>query len=414
LDVLTFVCFLFTCWITISLLLGFYQISRLSVFTDVLKKLFKQALLLSVVVACFFGYYYERAEDLYSILAFVFWTMLVVGIMKSLFFFSFKHYRQVLGGNLRKVMVIGSSNQADLLVKFLRSSKSHGYQLSGTLTFTSDRGLQEVKEKVLEEYIDELYCCTESLTERELHEITDFADNNLRTVKIILSHEQEQSLYGDFDLYGHVPIYSLRQIPLHDPANRWLKRSFDILFSSLVIVLILSWLAPILAILIRLESKGPVFFKQKRNGLDYQEFNCYKFRSMYLNPMADLHQVTRGDSRITGIGKFLRKTSLDELPQFVNVLLGHMSVVGPRPHMVSHTEMYAASVNKFMVRHFVKPGITGLAQTSGYRGEVESEEDIYGRVHNDLMYIENWSLSMDVRIIVQTILNVFKGEEKAY
>ncbi|GAL73977.1 glycosyltransferase [Nonlabens ulvanivorans] len=169
-----------------------------------------------------------------------------------------------------------------------------------------------------------------------------------------------------------------------------------------------------MAIIIKLESKGAVFFKQKRNGLDYKEFTCYKFRSMVPNKTADLHQVTRGDHRITKIGKFLRKTSIDELPQFFNVFLGDMSVVGPRPHMVSHTHMYAERIDKFMVRHFVKPGITGLAQVSGYRGEVETEEDIIGRVRNDIFYIENWSTVMDLKIIFKTVANVFMGEEKAY
>ena len=142
-----------------------------------------------------------------------------------------------------------------------------------------------------------------------------------------------------------------------------------------------------MAILIKIDSKGPVFFKQKRNGLDYQEFYCYKFRSMKPNPVANLHQVSRNDERITTIGKFIRKTSIDELPQFINVLKGDMSVVGPRPHMVSHTHMYAERIDKFMVRHFIKPGITGLAQVSGYRGEVENDNDIINRVKFDIFYI---------------------------
>ena len=163
----------------------------------------------------------------------------------------------------------------------------------------------------------------------------------------------------------------MRNIPLQVPVNKYLKRLFDIIFSLFIIFFVLSWLTPILAVLIKLESKGPVFFKQSRNGFNYEEFDCYKFRSMRPNQNAHLHQATRGDMRITKIGLFLRKTSIDELPQFFNVLFGDMSVVGPRPHMVSHTNMYAQRIDKFMVRHFVKPGITGLAQVSGFRGEVE-------------------------------------------
>ena len=216
------------------------------------------------------------------------------------------------------------------------------------------------------------------------------------------------------EYYGYLPILSLRDIPIEDPLNQFIKRAFDIILSIVVIVGILSWLSPILALLIRLESKGPVFFRQKRNGLDYKEFYCYKYRSMRVNPDAHIHQVRKNDVRITKVGKFLRKTSMDELPQFINVLFGEMSVVGPRPHMVSHTHMYAERIDKFMVRHFVKPGITGLAQTSGYRGEVETENDIINRVKYDIFYLENWSLLLDVKIVFQTVFNALKGEDKAY
>ena len=169
-----------------------------------------------------------------------------------------------------------------------------------------------------------------------------------------------------------------------------------------------------MAILIKLDSKGPVFFKQKRNGLDYREFYCYKFRSMRPNKRANLHQVSRNDERITTIGRFIRKTSMDELPQFINVLKGDMSVVGPRPHMVSHTHMYAERIDKFMVRHFRKPGITGLAQVSGCRGEVETDNDIINRVKFDIFYVENWSLLLDIKIIIITIVKAIKGDDKAY
>ena len=166
-------------------------------------------------------------------------------------------------------------------------------------------------------------------------------------------------------------------------------------------------------IIIKLESTGPLFFKQKRNGLNGETFNCYKYRSMSQNDNVD-DIKTRQYGRITRIGKFIRKTSIDELPQFYNVFKGEMSVVGPRPHMLSYTELYAKTVNKYMVRHFVKPGITGLAQVKGFRGEVEKQNDIENRVKMDIFYIENWSFLLDLKIVFLTIINVFKGEEKAY
>ena len=186
-----------------------------------------------------------------------------------------------------------------------------------------------------------------------------------------------------------------------------IKRLFDILFSLSVIVFLLSWLTPIIAIFIRMESKGPVFFKQSRNGFNYKEFECYKFRSMTPNTDANLYQATRGDQRVTKVGRFIRKTSIDELPQFFNVLFGDMSVVGPRPHMVSHTNMYAKRIDKFMVRHFVKPGITGWAQvTHGYAAD---EDETREKLAHDFYYVKNLSIWLDVDIVFKTIKTMLTG-----
>ena len=252
------------------------------------------------------------------------------------------------------------------------------------------------------------------LTNKELLQLIDFADNNLKILKFIPDNKEIYTKKLDFTYYGYLPILSLRKIPMEEPFNKFIKRVFDIVFSLTIIVGILSWLTPILGLLIKLESRGPVFFKQKRNGLDYKEFYCYKFRSMTPNPLAHLFQATKQDERVTRVGRIIRKTSMDELPQFINVLKGEMSVVGPRPHMVSHTHMYAGRIDKFMVRHFIKPGITGLAQVSGYRGEVESDEDIIKRVKFDIFYLENWSILLDVKIAFQTVYNAIRGEDKAY
>jgi len=218
----------------------------------------------------------------------------------------------------------------------------------------------------------------------------------------------------NIEFLEHLPILSARTIPLDDPFNRIVKRSFDVLFSLFVIVCILSWLYPILAILIKRESKGPVLFKQLRSGKDNIEFLCLKFRSMRSSDDADTRQASKGDDRVTAIGRFIRKTSLDELPQFFNVLAGQMSVVGPRPHMVRHTQEYAPTVEKYMVRHFVKPGITGLAQIKGYRGETRDHHQMEGRVRLDRLYLESWSFLLDIWIILRTGISLIKSNDKAY
>ena len=252
------------------------------------------------------------------------------------------------------------------------------------------------------------------LSDSQINDIIDFADNNLKTLKLIPSEKQILSRNVKFEYYGYVPVISLRNILQDETLNKIIKRVFDIVFSSLIIVGILSWLTPILAIIIKWDSKGPLFFVQKRNGLNYKEFNCYKFRSMEFNDQYGLDLALKNHFQITKVGKFIRKTSIDELPQFFNVLLGEMSVVGPRPHPISHNDRYSLMADKFMVRHFVKPGITGLAQTKGFRGEVEADEDIINRVKYDIFYMENWSILLDIKIIFNTIFNTLRGDEKAY
>lgn len=395
--------------------LEFYEVKRNTTIFQLTGKLVKQTIFFVFITFAFFGYYYEIGRNTAVVSQYITLTMLAIATFKVAVYLFFKNYRKVLGGNLRHIIMLGKNDQSEQLEQFFLDHADYGYKITKHIDIKNPNfSFQEFKETVLEEKIDEIFCSVQELSNEQLLEITDFADNNLRTLKFLPDTNAVLSKHLHYEFYGKTPILSLREIPLDDPVNKIAKRAFDIVFSLIVIVFLLSWLTPIIAIIIKLESRGPVFFKQHRNGLDYKEFMCFKFRSMVPNKTADLHQVTRGDNRITSIGKFLRKTSIDEMPQFFNVLLGDMSVVGPRPHMVSHTHMYAERIDKFMVRHFVKPGITGLAQVSGYRGEVETEDDIKGRVRNDIYYIENWSTLMDIKIILKTVGNVFMGEEKAY
>ncbi len=395
--------------------LGFYQIHRNTGILDLLFVMLKQFLFFTVLVFAFFGFYYQIDLSSGEVLQYIGTVFTCIAAIKITVYYVFKNYRSVLGGNYRSIIMIGENPQTQQLRKFIEKHPDYGYRLQQVFKVTSTNfNLEVIKSFVKENSIDEIFCTVKELNDDQLIELTDYADNNLRTLKFLPDPDTILSKHLKYDYYGSTPVLSARQIPLDNPINKLVKRTFDILFALLVIIGLLSWITPLLALLIKLESRGPVFFKQKRNGLDYQEFECYKFRSMVINDNAHLEQVTKGDARVTPLGKLLRKTSIDELPQFLNVLKGDMSVVGPRPHMVSHTHMYAQRIDKFMVRHLIKPGITGLAQVSGYRGEVETDKDIVGRVRNDIQYIENWSLLMDLHIIVKTILNVFTGEEKAY
>lgn len=402
-------------WLVISYYSGYYEVFRYSKGIEIFGKLLKQFTFISLITFAYVGFKYKYVT-VDEVGIYIFWSFLLIGFTKFSIFFLLKKYRILYGGNHRNVIIVGNGKSVDELNDFFAKNPDYGYNLVRVFDLKSNKKeeLVESKKYVVENKVDEIYASISVLTNNEINNLINFADNNLKTVKFLPDNKNTLLRNLAVEYYEYIPIISLRTIPLDKEVNKRLKRFFDIVFSLLIIVFLLSWLTPILAIIIRMESKGSTFFKQKRNGLNYEEFDCYKFRSMHLNPVADLEQVQKNDPRITKIGKFMRKTSIDELPQFFNVLLGDMSVVGPRPHMVSHTEMYAKSVDKFMVRHFIKPGITGLAQTNGFRGEVETETDIINRVKYDIFYLENWSILLDIKIIFITIINAIKGEKKAY
>ena len=248
----------------------------------------------------------------------------------------------------------------------------------------------------------------------KMNRLMKFSDQNLIRLRIIPDFRSFLFRKVKINFYGSIPIITLREEPLQDELNRIIKRIFDLAFSLLVILFIYPWLIPIVSIAVKLSSKGPVFFKQLRSGINNKDFYCYKFRTMELNPLSDKIQATKNDPRITKIGAFLRKTSLDEFPQFLNVFKGEMSIVGPRPHMLQHTQQYAKIIDSYMVRHLVKPGITGPAQVYGYRGEIKTASDMEKRVELDLWYIENWSVLLDLKLIFLTAWNMIRGEDAAF
>lgn len=411
-----YVVYLTIAWLLLSLRSGFYEIYRFTHIANIMSLLGKQGVVFMLIVFSFFGFYNQYDISPSAVFKYILLVMACIAIVKFGIYFLLKKFRLHLGGNVRKVVIIGLNQKTDQLRKFFTTNPVYGYKLYKTFDVKGSEGdtLEDCMNYVLNENIEEIYASVAELSNKDMLKLIEFVDNNLKILKFLPDNKEIYSKKLDFSYYGVLPILSLRKIPMDQPFNKFLKRSFDIVLSLFVIIGILSWLTPILGLLIKLESKGPVFFKQKRNGLDYKEFYCYKFRSMKPNLMADLHQISKGDERVTRIGKVIRKTSMDELPQFINVLKGDMSVVGPRPHMVSHTHMYAERIDKFMVRHFIKPGITGLAQVSGFRGEVDSESHIINRVKYDIFYLENWSLFLDIKIVFQTIFNALRGEEQAY
>jgi len=407
------------CWFLSTYIIKAYENNQYKKIEKIITNLIQLFILQALLITAFWvfrkAYYYSREHLLITyILLIVF-----ISLWRFLFQYQFNRYRRK-GLNFRNVIIVGTGQLSYELLSVFENNKELGYRFLG---FFSDKqeslpklkgSVDEVIEFCKSNKVDEMYCSVSDLNPEQLKSLTEFADNNLIRIKMIPDVRGFINRHLKIDFYEHVPVLTFRNIPLDDYANRFIKRIFDLLFSMIVIIFFLSWLYPLVALLIKLSSKGPVLFKQVRSGKNNNDFKCWKFRTMYVNKDADDKQASKTDARITRLGAFLRKTSIDEMPQFFNVFYGHMSVVGPRPHMTKHTEEYAVIVNKYMFRHFVKPGITGLAQVKGLRGETKSSLAMEHRIRLDMLYIENWSLILDLKIIVLTILNVFKGDDKAY
>ena len=418
LDFFLFETYQVVCWILIAFFVGFYEVYRFTTPVEILSKILKQSIVFLLVVIAYFPFAKDSLFSGKAVALFMTSSFILIVFIKYLLFYYLKKYRIVTGSNFRNAVIIGYTEEAINLKDLFEKRNDYGYRFFG---FFSDKKsnenikgkVSEIKEFVINNKIDEIYCSLNEITNEQLKDLVEFADENNKTIKFIPDTKQIFSKNLKIDYYEMFPVLSLQRTLLHEPITKTLKRIFDIIFSLCVIVFLLSWLVPLLALLIKLESKGPVFFKQGRPGLDEEEFFCYKFRSMQMNHTTE-KEASKNDPRVTKIGRFLRKTSLDELPQFFNVLLGDMSVVGPRPHLWSQNRVYGNRVKKYMVRHYVKPGITGLAQVKGFRGEIETDEDMINRIKLDVFYIENWSFILDIKIIFQTVINIFKGEEKAY
>jgi putative colanic acid biosynthesis UDP-glucose lipid carrier transferase len=347
-----------------------------------------------------------------------------IGLLISRFLYlGIRNYYKNNERIIKKVIILGYNNTAKKLATYFEdngiNTQMIGFientenvhelshypvlsEISNTLTIAKDLGIHEIFSTITPEQ------------NKDVYDLMYQAEKECIRFKIVpdLSVFIRREVHIEY--MGDLPILSLRSEPLDDVGNRIKKRMLDLLVSSFVIVFILSWLVPIIGLLIVLDSRGPIFFKQLRTGKNNKTFKCLKFRSMKFNKESDLKQATQNDKRLTRIGKFIRKTSIDEFPQFINVFKGEMSLVGPRPHMLKHTSDYSKIVDEYMIRQFLKPGITGWAQTNGYRGEITSEEQLQMRIQKDIWYLENWTLLLDIQILFSTIYLLFKGDKMAY
>ncbi|MES2397298.1 MAG: undecaprenyl-phosphate glucose phosphotransferase [Bacteroidota bacterium] len=394
-----------------------YKLYRVSTIITIINNVIRLLILYFVIIEVCNGVLNRFPSS--RIMLFYFYGMVAIAIplWRIMSIVSLRIYRKK-GHNYRRVIILGENGTTKDIVEFFNIHHEYGYRLFKVFNFQEYNGnfnkyIESLRSFCFEKDIDEIYCSMSEFNLEQLNQIIDFSEKKPLRLKFLNNSAALNFKNFKIDFYDFIPIYIFRPIPLDEDFNKILKRVFDIFFSFFVSLFIFTWLFPIVAIFIKFNSKGPVFFKQKRSGLDNNDFECYKFRTMSVNNESDSIQAKTGDLRITKVGAFLRRTSLDELPQFFNVLWGNMSIVGPRPHMIKHTEQYSEIIDHYMRRHFIKPGISGLAQIKGYRGETTDPSLMERRVKMDIFYMENWSFLLDLKIVLMTVINIFKGERNA-
>ncbi len=413
-----FMCF---AWLAVILVTNIYNkkyVSSFEVFTKVTMRAYIYFLLLVIIYLFFF-----RMVQLSRIFITVVLSCIPFALLLNRFIylgiFQYLNKQDLL----TKVVVVGYNSLSKKLVSYLEEDTIKkeivGFceefeNVDELSTYPILSNISETIDICKKHGVTEIYSTIAPEHNEEIYSLIQEADQNCIRFKIIpdLGFFIKRKVHIDY--LKEIPVIMMRKEPLEDLGNQIKKRAFDIVVSLLVIVFILSWLIPIVGLLIWLESKGPLFFAQPRSGKDNKVFPCLKFRSMRVNDNAHQLQATKNDKRITRVGSFLRRTSLDEFPQFLNVLRGQMSIVGPRPHMLKHTDEYSQLIGQYMVRHFLKPGITGWAQVNGLRGETETVDKMQQRVEHDLWYMEQWSLILDLRIIFMTVINSIRGEKNVY
>lgn len=414
-NYLSFLLFFNLSWILSTGLIGSYSASQTSLtFLNTLDGIIRLIFLHLLFVAAFNGViktYFSRLFILYS----------YVSLTSLVFIWRYVSLRILVWQKQKnhiqnRILLLGVSiTEAELLDYFSFFKKHRLIHVEKISVDWEKLDQPKLIDKLLEELeslnFSEVFVSASRLGEKGITAVVDYAEKKLKRIHFVIDDPALNVKHLELTRYNQTPVINVKLSPLDYFSNQLIKRLFDVLFSILVIVFILSWLYPLLFIVIKINSKGPVFFKQLRTGINNQPFVCYKFRTMALNEHSDRLQATPDDPRITSIGQFLRRSSIDELPQFFNVLIGEMSVVGPRPHMLKHTEEYAREIGSFMQRHAIKPGITGLAQAKGYRGEIRSLALLKNRVKLDRFYVDNWSLNLDLKIILLTIRNVFKTHD---
>ena len=418
-----------------SLLIWYISSKVFYLYNDITLASYSQEIVSLIKVAIFhilllvFLLFIFNLQDIFRgfIIIYAFLLFTIIAVEKYLYRVLYANTRKN-NENIKITLVVGNKNISNFLSGSNLSNNNLNLNIVGILNDDDDGKngykllgpIKSIHEILKDLTIDQVLVCLPIDEEEKIDFVVAACEQSGILVSILTSPTNQFGIGTKRVMnYANIPILFFKNYPLDDFENQLFKRIFDIIFSSFVIIFVFSWLFPIVCILIKLTSKGPVFFNQFRWGINNKKIKCYKFRTMYIgsNELASdgsYMPAKKDDQRVTPIGKFLRKTSIDEMPQFFNVLIGSMSVVGPRPHPIPLNIESQEQIRNYLLRHLVKPGITGWAQVNGNRGEVKIMSEMQDRVNFDIWYIENWTLWLDIQIIFQTIINLIKGDEKAF
>ncbi len=402
-------------WLFSANYFALYRNTRFDSLPTIFKKILFHSFIFSIALFAISGL---KKEDLFPLnLSLIFLGSMLAYLLLSrlVVHFVLKYYRK-RGYNVRNLVIVGYNENAADLVKLIDQRKDFGFKVLKIFGWHSseDFKLKELEDYLSQNQIDFGYICLgNGFDEDTMGEITNILEKNYVHIGFIPNNALEIRQSLEVNYLDSFPVLTYKRNPLDNPFNQISKRIFDLSFTLIIFVVLLWWLLPILSIAVFFSQGRPIFYAQKRNGLNGKEFDCLKFRTMRPDKSNDKKPTERDDPRVTKLGRILRKTSLDELPQFFNVLKGDMSIVGPRPHMVSENESYSEIIKKYSLRHYVKPGITGLAQIRGYRGAIDSEKDMELRVRTDIYYVRNWSFLLDLLIIYKTVRLILVGDENA-
>lgn len=380
---------------------------RQSSLSSILRNSFNSSLLTLLLNAAILGMAHESVPGFFRCVAIFAFIFVFAVIERSLLRRYVKELR-FQGKYVINAIIIGSEDDAAKVLDVM-NDKYSGYHLLGLFETA-----KQAHKFVLEHHVDEVFICLNKRNGDDIRSLMRLCTHEMIRMYFIPGSTATLGRSMLIREFGDTFVLAMYREPLMSGGARLLKRTFDIVFSAVFLCTIFIVALVIVTLITKITMPGPVFFRQRRTGYDGREFWCYKFRSMKVNDNADTQQAVKGDERITKWGRIMRHTNIDEFPQFFNVLIGDMSVVGPRPHMLAHTEYYSEKISDYMVRHYVRPGITGWAQINGERGETDTVDDMARRVKRDIWYIEHWSFWLDIQIIIKTIINMFYGDDKAF